>query len=136
MGSSPVIILDTHVWVWWVTGNPRLTAAQAAVIAHAYRYRTVGISAVSCWEIAMLVYKGRLQLGADLLTWFREELDYPSVALLPLTPEIAVRAYHLPETFQPDPADRLIVATAIEHGCPLVTSDERIIEHRVVPTIH
>lgn len=130
-----MIILDTHVWVWWVTNNPRLTAAQTAAIAQEYRYSVVGISVVSCWEIAMLVAKGRLQLGSDFLTWFIAELDYPSIELLPLTPEIAVRAYQLPESFQPDPADRLIVATAIEHGCRLVTSDSRIIGHQVVPTV-
>ncbi len=131
-----MIILDTHIWVWWVTNSPRLIAAQAEAIAYEYRHGVVGISVVSCWEIAMLVSKGRLQLGSDLLSWFHVELDYPSVRLSPVTPEIAVRAYELPEPFQPDPADRLIVATAIENDCPLVTSDSRIIEYQSVATVH
>ena len=76
-----------------------------------------------------------MSLNPDVLTWLNSELAYPAVQLLPITPEIAVRAYRLPDTFQPDPADRLIVATAIENDCPLATSDNRIIEQRSVPTI-
>ncbi len=83
----------------------------------------------------MLVAKGRLTLDRDPLTWINSELAYPSVQLLPITPEIAVRAYQLPDTFQPDPADRLIVATAIENDCGLATSDGRIIGHEGVLTI-
>ena len=132
-----MIILDTHVWVWWENRTGHLTAAQRESIEAAYRTGSVvGISVISCWEVAMLAIKGRIQLNMDALTWLRMALGRPSVELLQLTPEIAVRAYRLPETFQPDPADRMIVATAIERGCPLVTSDDRIIEHRVVPTIH
>ena len=91
---------------------------------------------MSCWEIAMLVSKGRLNLNMDALSWFRVALSRPSVELLPLTSEIAVRAYQLPEPFHPDPADRLIVATAIENDCALVTSDTRILGHPGVATVY
>ena len=84
----------------------------------------------------MLVAKERLVLGPDLLTWLRNELDYPSAERLPITPEVAVRGYGLSEPFQPDPADRLIAAAALEQDCSLVTSCSRIIEHRDVATIH
>ena len=69
------------------------------------------------------------------LEWINSELSYPSVQLLPITPEIAVRAYQLPDMFQPDPADRLLVAAAIENNCPLATSDNRIIGRRNVLAI-
>ena len=84
----------------------------------------------------MLTTKGRVELGVDTLTWMRTALDRPAVQLLQLNPEIAVRAYRLPEPFHPDPADRLIVATAIENGCALVTSDRRILQHAGVVTVH
>lgn len=84
----------------------------------------------------MLVDKGRLHLNVEPLEWMLAELDYPGVELLPMTPEIAVRAYRLPEDFHPDPADRLIVATAMENGCALATSDRRILEHASVATVH
>lgn len=130
-----MIILDTHVWIWWVEGDSRLSPGQRRAIFDEQRGGTIGISVISCWEIAMLVSKGRLDLSVGSLEWLHAELGYPTVELLPLTPEIAVRAYRLPEHFQPDPADRLIVATAIEHGCRLVTSDTRIIEQEVVATV-
>ena len=130
-----MIILDTHIWVWWENGTGRLTETQREVIAAEYRAGIIGISAVTCWEIAMLVEKGRLQLHVDTLSWLGTALDRPGVELLPLAPEIAVLAYRLPEPFPPDPADRLIVATAIHHGSPLVTSDGRVIGSAPLTTI-
>ncbi len=131
-----MIVLDTHVWIWWVTGDPRLSLNQIEAISLEQDGGTIGVSVVSCWEIAMLVNKRRLHLSVDPLDWMRAELAYPSVELLPLNPEIAVQAYSLPEPFHPDPADRLIVATALENGCALVTSDRRILDHAGVATVH
>ena len=131
-----MIVLDTHVWLWWVTGDPRLSLNQIQAISLEPDGGAIGVSVVSCWEIAMLVNTRRLHLSVDPLDWMRAELAYPSVELLPLNPEIAVRAYSLPEPFHPDPADRLIVATAIENGCALVTSDRRILDHPSVVTVH
>lgn len=131
-----MIVLDTHVWVWWAAGDPRLASAQLEAIGQEYRRGTVGVSAVSCWEIAMLVAKGRLDLDSGPLEWFHAELNYPSVELIPITPEIAAREYRLPEPFHPDPADRLIAATAIDNDCALVTSDTRILAQPSVVTVH
>ena len=131
-----MIVLDTHVWIWWATGDRRLSLNQSEAISLEVDGGTIGVSVVSCWEIAMLVNKQRLHLSVDPLDWMRAELAYPSVELLPLDPEIAVRAYRLPEPFHLDPADRLIVATAIENGCALVTSDRRILDHPSVVTVH
>ena len=84
----------------------------------------------------MLTMKGRVELGVNALTWMRTAFDRPAVELVRLNPVIAVRAYSLPESFHPNPADRLIVATAIENGCALVTSDRRILDHPSVVTVH
>jgi PIN domain nuclease of toxin-antitoxin system len=84
-----MIVLDTHIWVWWVHGDERLTRTQAEVI-EANETGVVGVSAISCWEIAKLVEYGRLQLPCSLEEWFEEALGYPGIHLLELTPEIAI----------------------------------------------
>ena len=83
----------------------------------------------------MLVERQRVALQLDALSWLRRLLNYPDVELLPITPEIAVRAYSLPEPFHRGPADRILVATALEYSCPLVTSDGRILDYPHVNTI-
>jgi PIN domain nuclease of toxin-antitoxin system len=86
----------------------------------------LGISAISCWEVAKLVEYGRLTLPLPVLDWLDQALAYPGMRLLELTPRIAVESTQLPGTFHRDPADQLIVATARIYTCPLVTLDGRI----------
>ncbi len=116
-----MIVLDTHVWVWWAAEVPRRVSARARrAIAES---PAVGVSAISTWEVAMLVAKGRLDLDRDVLVWIRQALALPRVTLVPLTPEIAVRSTRLGDAFPGDPADRILVATARELGAVLVTKD-------------
>ena len=129
-----MIVLDTHAWVWWVHEAGHLTEAQRKAIA-ASEAEVIGVSAISCWEIAKLVEYGRLELPMPLDEWFDQALDYPGVQLLALTPEIAIESARLPGEFHRDPADQLIVATARVYGCPLVTSDEKIVNYPHVTTI-
>jgi len=128
-----MIVLDTHIWVWWVHGDERLTRTQAEVI-EANETDGVGVSAISCWEIAKLVEYGRLELPCSLEEWFEDALSYPGVHLFELTPEIAIESTQLPGEFHRDPADQMIVATARVYGCPLVTSDGRLLEYPHVET--
>jgi PIN domain nuclease of toxin-antitoxin system len=130
-----MIILDTHAWVWWVHGTEKLTPAQRDAIT-ANETDVIGISAMSCWEIAKLGEYGRLELPTPLEDWFELALSYPGVQLLALTPEIAVESTRLPREFHRDPADQMIVATARVYGCPLVTSDEKILNYGHVTEIH
>ena len=131
-----MIIIDTHIQIWWVEESSRLTGAQRQAIENERRPSgIIGISAISVVEIARLSASGQIQLQPDALPWLRRLLSYPNVQLLPITPEIAVRAYALPEPFHPDPADRILVATALEHSCPLVASDGRILAYPHVNTI-
>jgi len=111
-------VLDTHVWVWAAGGDPRADKFRAFS-------GTAVVSAISQWEVAMLAMKGRLELKPDAETWFAANLE-PPVVLAPLTAEISLASCRL-EAFHGDPADRIIVATAITSGIPLVTADERII---------
>lgn len=129
-----MIVLDTHVWVWWVHGDARLKPSQASVIGEA-ETDVIGVSSISCWEIAKLVERGRLVLPRSLEQWFVAALSYPGISLFDLSPEIAITSTRLPGNFHRDPADQLIVATALVYGCPIVTSDQKIISYEHVETV-
>ena len=129
-----MIVLDTHTWVWWVHGDERLTQAQHEIIT-ANESDLIGVSAMSCWEIAILVEYQRLELSNPLEEWFDQALNYPGVQLLALTPEIAIESTRLPGQFHRDPADQIIVATARVYGCSLVTSDDKILNYPHVTTV-
>jgi PIN domain nuclease of toxin-antitoxin system len=129
-----MIILDTHIWVWWLHGDKRLNRTQIDVIT-ANEVDLIGVSVISCWEIAKLVQYGRLELSCPIDEWFEQSLDYPGVQLIALTPEIVIESTRLPGEFHRDPADQIIVATARLYGCPLVTLDEKILKYPYVTTI-
>ena len=124
-------VLDTHAWVWMSAGAPE--AHKAAT----FRGRSI-VSAISVWEVAMLVHKGRLDLAPDVDTWISVNLKRP-VELEPLSPAICIASSRLLE-FHGDPADRLIVATAMTLGLPLMTVDKNIIEwnkaHSAIHILH
>jgi PIN domain nuclease of toxin-antitoxin system len=129
-----MIVLDTHIWIWWVHGSDRLTQTQLDVI-EANEGGVIGVSAISLWEIAKLVENGRLELPVSLEKWFAQALNYPGVQIIELTPEIATESTRLPGEFHRDPADQIIVATARVMKCKLVTSDEKILNYSHVKTI-
>lgn len=112
-------VFDTHVWVWTAAGDARAEKLRTFS-------GTAVVSAISQWEVSMLSMKGRLVLKPDEERWFSANLA-PPVSLAPLTAEIALTSCRLSD-FHGDPADRIIVATAITMGIPLVTADERIIQ--------
>lgn len=120
-----MIVLDTHIWVWWVQGAAQLPPNYLAYI-QANEVQGLGVSAISCWEVAKLVALARLTLPSPVGQWLGQALAYPGVHLLPLSPAVAVESTQLPGAFHRDPADQLIVATARSYNCPLVTLDQRI----------
>jgi PIN domain nuclease of toxin-antitoxin system len=125
-----VIVLDTHAWLWLVSEPSRLGRAAVEAIDRATE---VGVSAISCWEIAMLVVKGRLSLGRPALEWLEQSLSGSRMILVPIDPTIATLAATLPA--HGDPADRLIVATALAHDALLVTKDQAIQKSGLVQTV-
>lgn len=129
-----MIVLDTHAWVWWVHGDEKLTPSQTAAIEDA-ESDVIAVSAISCWEVAKLVELERLELRRPVEEWLDLALGYPGVRLLELIPEIAVASTRLPGEFHRDPADQIIVATALVNGCPLVTSDQKIVSYEPVETV-
>lgn len=112
-------VFDTHVWVWSAAGDPRAEPVRGFS-------GTAVISAISQWEVAMLAMKSRLRLMPDEASWFSANLEAP-VSLAPLTAEISMASCRLTD-FHGDPADRIIVATAMTLGIPLITADEQIIQ--------
>jgi PIN domain nuclease of toxin-antitoxin system len=119
-----VILLDTHVWVWWVHGDPIPFELRQAIELR--EDEGFAVSAISCWEVAKLVEYGRLELPTDLSSWLNLALKESGVSLIPLTPRIAAESTRLPGDFHRDPADQIIVATARIHDLPLATCDEKI----------
>jgi PIN domain nuclease of toxin-antitoxin system len=127
---AALLLLDTHVWVWFAQQDSRL--ANRPVVGEidaALRESRVGVSAISVWEVAMLDAKGRVDLGPDCLGWLRDALALPGMSLLALSPEIAVESVRLPGGFHADPADRVIVATARVLGADLLTADAEILRY-------
>jgi len=129
-----MIVLDTHIWVWWVHSDKRLTQAQTELIT-ANESGIIGISAITLWEVAKLVELGRLEFPCPINKWFEQALNYPGIQILELTQKIAVESTCLPGNFHRDPADQIIVATARLFDCPLVTSDEHILKYPHVKAI-
>ncbi|HLF83268.1 MAG TPA: type II toxin-antitoxin system VapC family toxin [Blastocatellia bacterium] len=129
-----MIVLDPHIWIWWVHGDARLTADQTMLIQE-HEGDGLGVSIISCWEVAKLLERGRLSLPCAVADWFDQAVSYPGVQLLNLTTAIVVDSTQLPFGFHKDPADQLIVSTARIHGCPLLTADQKIISYPHVLTL-
>jgi len=123
-----VILLDTHVWVWWVNGDPSLDAAAQDLIL-ATEAHGLGVSIMSCWEVAKKVQVGKLVLDRHINTWIEGALAYPGVRLLDLTPGIVIESTRLPTPFHRDPADQLIVATARVLDIPLLSADTKLVAY-------
>lgn len=123
-----MMILDTHVWVWHVQGDARLSKAVAELI-RLNENSGLGVSAFSLWEVAKIVEKGKLNLYVGIDEWFAIALDYPGIQILPITPQIAAESTRLPGNFHKDPADQIIVATARIFDVPLVTVDSEILNY-------
>lgn len=124
-----MIVLDTHVLIWVLEDEARLGAAARAAVEQASESGSVLISAITPWEIALLVQKGRLALTDDVGTWLETVLALPSLRLAALEPGIAVDSVRLPGKLHADPADRIIIATARHFGWPLLTADRAILDY-------
>jgi PIN domain nuclease of toxin-antitoxin system len=125
-----VIVLDTHTWIWWTAKRHKLTPVAIEALENTDR---LAIASITLWEIAMLVEKKRLALERNVLDWLQNAIEDTGAEVLPLTPQIAVAATAFLALH--DPSDRLITATALTHGVPLATKDERIQRSGVVATI-
>lgn len=124
-----LVLLDTHAWVWLLNGDPKLNPKAVKAIEHSLSEEAVLLSAISPWEVAMLVSKGRLTLDRDVGEWVNTAVSIPGIRLEPISPEIAVASTRLPGNIHPDPADRLIAATARHLGALLITDDQLLLDY-------
>lgn len=129
-----MIVLDTHAWLWWVATPALLGPKARDAIDAARRDRGVVISAISAWEVAMLVARGRLQLTLPVDSLVESTQRLPFVTFDAVDPSSAVASVGL-DDLHPDPADRIIAATAIRRGATLVTKDQRLSDWGGVATV-
>jgi len=115
-----MIILDTHIWFWYINESfEQFPLEWTTQIRQADR---VGVSPISCYEIALAHHKGRLTLDIPIQQWLIDALNPSGIELLPLTPEIALRAVNLSSVHK-DPFDRIILGTALEYQAKLASID-------------
>jgi len=130
-----VIVLDTHAWIWWVGDPERLSAKAKYCIDKEVSASQVYVSSISVWEISALVNQGRLSLKMDVEIWVEKSEALPFLKFIPVDNALAMRSVLLPEPLHPDPADRIIVATALRLGAHLITKDDKLHKYPHVPTI-
>jgi PIN domain nuclease of toxin-antitoxin system len=125
---TDALLLDTHIALLLDSGDPRLRSRTCTLIDERWRSGgTIRVSAVTVWEVALLVDTGRIELDLPIEAWVTRFCERPGIEAVPLGHRAAVRSYQLHHLEQRDPADRLLIATAIDLACPLVTDDERIL---------
>ncbi len=120
-----MLLLDTHVLIWLDEGNPRIGKTALTLIDESLASGQLGVATISFWEVAMLVEKQRLTMLTELDIW-RADLLQAGLVEIPLQGATAIRAGQL-ALFHGDPADRMIVATAVENSATLMTADEKIL---------
>ena len=130
------ILLDTHVWLWLMMGEKKLSSAFRKSIDHLQTKEAILISSISIWEVGMLVEKKRIKLEMDRLEWVEECLSVPGIHLASISPRIAIQSTRLPEEIHGDPADRILIATAREKNAVLVTADQKILDYGKGRFIH
>jgi PIN domain nuclease of toxin-antitoxin system len=118
------VVLDTHVMFWWSSEPDRLSSIATNAVRGADE---LAVAAISWYELAWLARNDRIIIRIPIRSWL-EQLAR-RVRTISVTPGIAETAVSLPASFPKDPADRLIYATAVENGCPLVTKDQKLLEH-------
>ena len=128
-----MILLDTHALLWLALDPAQLSKKAAAEIRKASVDGSLVISAITCWEVARLCARKRLAFTGTVSS-FVEKLT-GLTTILPLTPAIAAVGAELPEEYPKDPADRIIGATALVHGIPLITKDVPIRRSRAIKTV-
>lgn len=130
-----MIVLDTHTLLWWVNDPSTLSMPAKKAIDAAVESKSVYVSCISAWEIALLVERGRLRLALDVRDWICRCEALPFLTFVPLDNAIAVESVRLPDFPHADPADRIIAATALSLGALLVTKDDKLQSYPHVKTI-
>ena len=130
-----MILLDTHVWIWFLS-DPELVSSKAReLIDKAAQKDAIYISSISVWEMALLVLKKRLVLKLELSDWISKAESLNFLQFLPVDNAIALKSANLPPPLHSDPADRIIIASALALNVPLITKDEKILNYPIVNAV-
>ena len=130
-----MIVLDTHALIWWATSDAALSKKAKTAIERERAGGEIIVSAISAWEIAMLVKRETIAFSMDVENWLATVQQIPGVRFAPVDVDVSLKSVQLPGEFHKDPADRLIVATARKFAAPLVTKDLKIRAYAHVKTI-
>ena len=130
-----MIVLDTHVWVWWVSDSEPLPRRVRASLEQHAKNQAIRVSSISGWEVAQLVARGRLELTMEAEDWIARSESLPFLDFVPVDNRIAIRSTRLPGSFHADPADRIIVATTLLLGATLITKDDKLRRYPHVDTL-
>jgi PIN domain nuclease of toxin-antitoxin system len=128
-----LILLDTHALVWAVSDSKRLSRPAASAIRRARTSGGLAVSAITVWEIASLLAKGRVRAHGTLEASIQLFLE--GIAVRPITAEISALGATFPEEYSNDPADRITGGTARAEGLALITHDEKIRRSSLLKTI-
>lgn len=120
-----MIVIDTHIWVWWVGAPHELSQAQRTLLS-LHESTGLVVSAISCWEVAKKAASGAMLIELPIDEWMAKAIAYPGIKIEHLSPAIVIESTRLPAGFHKDPADELIVATSRILKCTLLTSDGKI----------
>jgi PIN domain nuclease of toxin-antitoxin system len=129
---NPAPLLDTHIWLWWLLGDPRLSSDASDTLDGYAPDNRPWLCDISIWEVALLLDLKRLELDCSLQEFLRHATSPATVRVIPISTEVAVEMNTLPETFHRDPADRLIVSTARHMNLALATRDRLILDSGLV----
>jgi PIN domain nuclease of toxin-antitoxin system len=133
MGVRALILLDTHVLFWALDDSKRLSRPATSAIRRARKNGGIAISAISIWELASMLARGRIRRSGTIESSLKMLLE--GVIVLPITPEVAALAAQFPSDYPGDPADRIIGGTARAESITLITHDERIRRSLLIRTI-
>lgn len=124
-------VLDTHAWIWWMLGDPGLSAAEREALDSLPANNRPVLCDISLWEFATLVDLGRVEIEGSVEDWLAVAASPATVRVQSITPTIVAEMNRLPASFHRDPADRLIVATSRLLKIPLATKDRKIRKSRL-----
>lgn len=130
-----MIVLDTHAWIWWISNPELLPRRTLSWIEKAINKNAVFISTISVWEVALLVEKKRLKLTMSIQDWILQNETLPYFQFIPVDNAVILQSIDLPGFLYKDPADRIIMATAILTNSFLITKDERIRNYSRIKTV-